>query len=67
MLADDEQDQAFEYFKERLGVGASVLEEAKHPDGHQFYKISVDMFYVFGKFGNEGAQKYELKWNGGKK
>ena len=65
--AGDEQNKAFEAIKARLGAGDEILEEAKRPDGHQFYKISVDTFYVFGKFGGEGGKKYELRWNGGAK
>lgn len=63
----DEQNKAFECIKERLKASDEILEEAKRPDGHQFYKITVDTYYVFGKFNEtDGAKKYELKWNGGK-
>jgi uncharacterized protein YhbP (UPF0306 family) len=65
--AGDEQNKAFEAIKARLEAGDEILEEAKRPDGHQFYKVTVDTFYVFGKFGDEGGKKYELKWNGGAK
>jgi uncharacterized protein YhbP (UPF0306 family) len=61
-----DQDKAFEAIKARLAADNDILEEAKRPDGHQFYKITVDTFYVFGKFSDEGGKKYELKWNGGK-
>jgi len=63
----DEQMTAFTCLKERLRIGDDILEQAKQPDGHQFYKISVDTFYVFGKFGDQATQKYELKWNSNKK
>jgi uncharacterized protein YhbP (UPF0306 family) len=61
-----EQDKAFACLQERLKATDSILEEAKDPEGHQFYKISVDTFYLFGKFdeGEGRAQKYELAWNG---
>ena len=60
-----EQDKAFACIQERLKANDSILEEAKDPAGHQFYKISVDIFYLFGKFdeGEGRAQKYELRWN----
>jgi len=67
LQAGDEQDGAFEAIRSRFGDGIQILEEAKRSDGHQFYKITVDTYYVFGKFGNEGAHKYELKWDGGDK
>jgi uncharacterized protein YhbP (UPF0306 family) len=63
----DAQDKAFECLKSRLGVSEEAVEEAKRSDGHQFYKINVKTFYIFGKFDDTGAQKYELSWNGGKK
>jgi uncharacterized protein YhbP (UPF0306 family) len=47
--ARDEQNKAFEAIKTRFGVGDEILEDAKRTDGHKFYKITVDMFYVFGK------------------
>lgn len=51
-------------FKERLGVTADILVEAADPDGHQFYKITVETWYAFGKF-DDKSQKLELVWNGG--
>lgn len=65
--AGDEQNEAFARISKRLGKGPEALEEAKSPEGHQFYKISVQNWYVFGKFGEAGAQKYALPWNGDKK
>jgi len=59
----DEQTKAFETIKERLKAHDNILEEAKKPDGHQFYKISVSSWYVFGGFDGQPSQKYELKWN----
>ena len=62
----EEQNKAFDCIKERLKANDDILEEAKRPDGHQFYKIAVDTLYVFGKFSDEGGKKYALNWNGGK-
>jgi uncharacterized protein YhbP (UPF0306 family) len=60
-----EQAKAFTLIKDRLGASDDILEEAKRPSGHQFYKITVDTWYVFGKLGGEGGKKYTLAWNGG--
>jgi uncharacterized protein YhbP (UPF0306 family) len=61
-----EQHQAYACISQRLGLGEKIWEEAKRADGHQFYKISVDNYYVFGNLG-DGFKKHELKWNGGKR
>lgn len=55
-----EQNAAFACLKARLGVGEKMLEEAKRDDGHKFYKITVDNWYVFGKFDGQPSQKYQL-------
>ncbi len=65
--AGDEQDKAVEAIKARFQVGDEILDDARRPDGHKFYKITVDTFYVFGKFDDASFKKYELKWNGGTK
>lgn len=63
---DDERRAAFVHFA-RLQKGEEILEEAKNPDGHQFYKITVKNWYVFGKFDDMGAKKYQLAWSGNKR
>lgn len=63
----DEQNTAFECIKERLGTSNDILEEAKHGNGHQFYKITVANWYIFGRFGASSGQKHQLEWNGGQK
>ena len=62
-----EQNKAFEVINGRFGIGDKILEDAARPDGHKFYKITVDTFYVFGKFDDAGGKKYKLQWNGGMK
>ena len=64
--AGDEQNVAFECLKSRLNAGEDILEEAQREDGHQFYKITVANWYVFGRFGGPSGQKHKLEWNGGK-
>jgi uncharacterized protein YhbP (UPF0306 family) len=63
----EEQTVAANCLRNRLEITADIGEEALREDGHQFYKIAVDKFYVFGKFGDEGGKKYELAWAGGKR
>lgn len=65
--AGDEQTQAFRAISKRQNADESILTEASDPDKHQFYKITVANFYIFGKFDGESSKKYELKWNGGAK
>jgi len=38
------------------------VEQVVREDGHQFYKISVDNFYVFGRFGETSGRKHHLAW-----
>ncbi len=59
--------EVFQLFKTQQGLDESVLEDAKKDDGHKFYKISVENWYAFGKFGGDKGQKYQLVWNGGNK
>ncbi|MGB4768109.1 MAG: pyridoxamine 5'-phosphate oxidase family protein [Candidatus Saccharimonas sp.] len=62
------QHKAFELIKARLNASDDILAEAERPDGHQFYKVTVANWYVFGKLGNStSGQKYKLEWNGGNK
>jgi len=63
----EEQNNAFKCINERLLAGDDILEEATHSDGHQFYKITVENYYIFGRFGHPSSQKHKLVWNGGKK
>jgi uncharacterized protein YhbP (UPF0306 family) len=61
--AGEGQNKAFECIKARLKAGDDILEEAKSPEGNQFYKITVNKFYVFGRFGADHGEKYELDWS----
>ncbi len=65
--AGDDQLKAFQCINERLKAGDDILEQAKDPAGHQFYKITVENWYVFGKLEEgQGGKKYQLAWNGRK-
>ncbi len=68
ILTDEaERQKVFPLFQQRLGLDESILEDAEKDDGHKFYKVTVENWYAFGKFGGDKGQKYELKWNGGAK
>jgi hypothetical protein len=60
-----EQGQAFKYLHQRLQTSQDALEEAGRPDGHKFYKITVETYYVFGSLNGQPSQKYTLLWHGG--
>lgn len=64
---DSERQKLFPLFKARLGASDAILDEARQPDGHQFYKITVENWYAFGKFDGERGGKYQLAWKGGKR
>lgn len=58
---------AYKVLSGRLGTKLEALAEAKQEDGHKFYKIAVENWYVFGRFGGDSGQKHQLAWNGGQK
>lgn len=60
-----EQQRIFPLFQQRLGAGEDILTEALTEDGHKFFKITIQNWYAFGKFGADHGQKLELAWNGG--
>ena len=63
-LADKrEREQAFRCMQARLSLRDNALADSEHEDGHQFYKITVKNWYVFGRFGEPSGQKYSLAWN----
>lgn len=54
-------------FIERQGSRPTIVEDALPDDGTKFYKITVQNWYAFGKYGGETVAKHKLEWNGGKK
>lgn len=60
--SDEQQGTAAECLKARLKITDDIVEEAADEDGHQFYKISVANWYVFGRFDGSSGQKYKLEW-----
>lgn len=67
LKAGNEQNLAAGCLKTRLAIEDDIIQEASHKDGHQFYKINVANWYVFGRFGSSSGQKHQLVWNGGNK
>ena len=65
--AGEGQTLAAECLRDRLKIEDDIVAEAANEDGHQFYKIAVTNWYVFGRFGGASGQKHKLGWNGGKK
>lgn len=65
--AGDEQNTAAQCLKTRLKIDDDIIAEAADDEGHQFYKITVANWYVFGRFGGPSGKKHKLEWNGGKK
>jgi uncharacterized protein YhbP (UPF0306 family) len=63
---NDEINKVFSYFQSKLGADERILEDAKKEDGHNFYRITVENWYAFGKFDGPSGQKYKLIWHGGK-
>ncbi|HZM64085.1 MAG TPA: pyridoxamine 5'-phosphate oxidase family protein [Candidatus Saccharimonadales bacterium] len=63
----DVEHPAYRALHKRFNVGQKVLDEAAREGGHQFYKISVTTWYVFGKLAGEEGKKYELAWDGSKR
>ncbi len=63
MLSDvDENHVAFKLYCERFGTDKEILDEARTENGHKFYRIIVDKFYVFDSRESDPGQKYELVW-----
>jgi uncharacterized protein YhbP (UPF0306 family) len=58
-----EQDKAFMALHAKFNLGQEILEEARRADGHKFYKITVNNWYLFGRFDGPSGQKYQLAWN----
>lgn len=63
--ASNNQAIAFQCLKARIGIGDETIKEATLEDGHKFYKITVQNWYIFGNLDGEGAKKYKLEWGKG--
>jgi nitroimidazol reductase NimA-like FMN-containing flavoprotein (pyridoxamine 5'-phosphate oxidase superfamily) len=63
LIEDDNDLQiAYKCISERLDLGKEILEDATKDDGHKFFKITVNKFYLFDSITSNPSQKYELVW-----
>jgi uncharacterized protein YhbP (UPF0306 family) len=53
-------------FNDRFKLGPEIVKETKDSAGHQFYKISVDNFYLFDSRESSPSTKYKLSWKSDK-
>ena len=60
--SDAERASVIKYFR-RIGADEAAVEEAKNPEGHQFYKVTVSDYYVFDSRESKPSQKYHLAWS----
>lgn len=67
IIESAERHRVFPLFKQKMALDESILEDADKDDGHKFYKITVENWYAFGKFGGDKGRKYKLAWNGNKR
>ncbi len=58
----DSNHPAFLTLNSRLGLDESAIDEVEEDDGHKFYKVSVQNWYAFGRFGADHGQKLKLEW-----
>lgn len=54
---------AFLTYSQRFNTDTKIIEEAMRDDGHKFYKITVDNFYVFDSRESSPSTKYTLAWH----
>ncbi len=57
-----EDDVAFKVYSARFDRDKDMLDETKEENGHRFYKITVDTFYLFDSRESKPSKKYELSW-----
>lgn len=60
-IAEHILSQAIVSGEQRNIAGADTIEEAKTSDGHQFYKITVKKWALFGSFDGKPPKKYDLE------
>ena len=57
-----EQDLAFASYNQRFDNDIAILAEQAEENGHRWYKVTVNKFYLFDELEMEPAGKYELNW-----
>lgn len=64
LLQDVDKDHpAFVNYCQRFGTDTEILDDANTINGHKFYKVSVNKFYLFDSHESSPSKKYELAWN----
>ncbi len=58
-----ESDVSFLSYKDRFGIDNNILAEQNDTNGHRWYKVQVNKFYLFDELEMNPAGKYELQWN----
>lgn len=53
---------AYQLYCSRFNTDQSIIDEAKEPDGHKFYKITVREFSLFDSKESNPSRKYTLPW-----
>jgi uncharacterized protein YhbP (UPF0306 family) len=56
---------AYRMYNERFQCGPGIIAETNTADGHKFYKISVQNFYLFDNRETDPGQKFTLPWGSG--
>lgn len=62
----DQNNGAYISYRDRFGIGKDAIDEALTGSGPQFYKITVNTFYLFDTRESSPGRKYELEWKSGK-
>ena len=57
-----EDHSAFVSYNERFNNDTSVLAEQSEENGHRWYKITVNRFYLFDELEMQPAGKHKLDW-----
>lgn len=63
--SESDMQEAYAVLSKQQGTTKEDFEDAKNPEKHRFYKITVSNWYIFGKLDGITGQKYQLPWNGG--
>jgi len=54
---------AYRLCQERFGLGKEIIKDAQEENGHKFYKITVNNYYLFDSRQSNPSQKYLLAWH----
>lgn len=63
MIEVTENDEIYKLFAKRMNADEKIIEDAQKDDGHKFYKVSVENFYLFDSRNSTPSKKYKLSWS----